>query len=384
MISRERVLTAISHKEPDKVPFDLGGSNISGISMVAYRRLVKYLKLDVDINYEFRDIVQQLAVPDEKVLKVLGIDTRGVFPKNPHHPRWKLEMKENANYRWFVDEYGITWKMPKIGGFYFDPVKFPLANLGLEHLDKYLWPDGSDPFRIQGLREETLSLKKETNAAIVAGYMSAGAFEHSFWLRSYEKFYTDLLLHPEYVLMLQRKLTDVKIKYWNSVLSEVGDLVDIVVETNDAGSEQGPLVSPKLFRKYAVPFMKELYSFIKKKASHVKILFHSCGSVYDVIPDIIETGVDILNPIQVSAKKMDSKVLKKEFGKDLTFWGGIDTQKVLPRGTPEEVRDEVKRRIDEMAPGGGYILGTVHNILADVPPENIVAMYETLQKEGGY
>lgn len=174
-------------------------------------------------------------------------------------------------------------------------------------------------------------------------------------------------------------------RYWEKALSIVGDLVDVVQEGDDYGGQNGLLISPQIWRQVFKPRLKQLFSHIKRHAPHVFVFFHSCGSIYEIIPDLIEVGVDILNPVQVAAANMDTKRLKREFGKDLTFWGGgVDKQKVLPRETPEQVREEVKRRIEDLAVGGGFVFTTVHNIQADVPPENILAMWEALQEFGRY
>jgi uroporphyrinogen decarboxylase len=179
---------------------------------------------------------------------------------------------------------------------------------------------------------------------------------------------------------------EVQMGYWDKALEIVGDNIDIVMHSDDLGMQNSPMMSPDMYRRFVKPLHQELIGMLKKKAKgEVKFLLHSCGSVRALIPDFIDVGVDILNPIQVSAAGMDTAELKKEFGKDMCFCGGgVDTQEILPRGTPEQVRDEVKRRLDDLAPGGGYIFAAVHNIQADVPPENLQAMYETLQEYGRY
>jgi uroporphyrinogen decarboxylase len=181
------------------------------------------------------------------------------------------------------------------------------------------------------------------------------------------------------------RVLELKINYFDTLLTEIGDQVHIVRELDDLGSQQGLLISPEMYREFIKPRQKKLFDFIKRKAPGVKILFHSCGSVYEIIPDLIEVGADILNPVQVTAASMDSLKLKKEFGSEITFWGGgVDTQEILPRGTAQQVRDEVKRRIDDLAPGGGFVFATVHNIQEDVPIENIIALLETLREYGIY
>ncbi len=196
----------------------------------------------------------------------------------------------------------------------------------------------------------------------------------------------DLVLKPREMERLLRMIHEVQMGYWEKALEIVGDNIDIVMHSDDLGMQNSPMMSPDMYRRFVKPLHEELIGMVKKKAEgEVKFLLHSCGSVRALIPDFIDVGVDILNPIQVSAAGMDTAELKKEFGKDLCFCGGgVDTQEILPRGTPEQVRDEVKRRLDDLAPGGGYIFAAVHNIQADVPPENLQAMYEALQEHGKY
>lgn len=210
-------------------------------------------------------------------------------------------------------------------------------------------------------------------------------FQMSFLLRGFEDFFMDLAANPPLACYLMDKVIELKMKFWGLVLEELGDYITVVALADDLGDQRGPRISLQMYKKYIKPRQKKLIGFIRKIAPHpVYIFLHSCGSVYDFIPDLIEVGVDILNPVQVSAANMDTKKLKKEFGKDIVFWGGIDTQQVLPRGTTQQVRDEVKRRIDDLAPGGGFIFNPVHNIQEEVPPQNIMAMWEALQDYGIY
>ncbi len=182
------------------------------------------------------------------------------------------------------------------------------------------------------------------------------------------------------------KLTEFKIQYWDKVLDEAGGIIDVALFEDDLGQQNSTMISPKMYRELIKPHHETLISFIKNKTSKpIRIMMHSDGSIYDLIPDLIEIGVDILNPIQISAAKMDSCQLKREFGSELLFWGaGVDTQGVLAFGSVAEVKDDVKRRIDDLAPGGGFVFAAVHNIQPQVPPENIMAMRETLHEYGTY
>ena len=380
MTPRERVITALNHREPDKVAFDLNGSLCSGIHINAYRNLLSYLGIKKEEIY-IHDPMQQICWIDENVLQKLNVDIRLILPNPPFS--WKLEINQDGDYKYFTDQFGITWRMPK-GGFYYDLADCPLKNAKIEDLENYPWPNIKTPERIKGLKEKAKSLH-EKGSLLTIERITGGFFEASFWLRGFEDFYCDLANNPDYAMALMDKLLELEMQYWDLLLSEIGDYIDVILTANDLGGQDGPMISMEMFRKYIKPRMKRLNSFIKKKKPDVFIFFHSCGSVYDLIPDLIETGIDILNPVQVNAKDMDTKRLKGEFGDVLTFWGGgIDTQEILPYGSPQQVKDEVKRRIEDLAPGGGFVFAAVHNIQPDVPPENIMAMWEALQKYGKY
>jgi uroporphyrinogen decarboxylase len=377
---RERILAALRHKEPDCLPFDLGSTGITGIHKTAYRNLLSYLGIK-KAEIQTSDMIQQLASVDEELLQRFGVATRGVRPRNSSS--WSLEIQKSDGCKYFLDEYGVKWSMPDEGGLYYDMKEHPLKSAKRhEDIENYPWPNPQDPVRVAGLREK---IKKLSNCAVVLTGPGEGFFERSLWMRGFEGFYMDLATNPSLAISLLDKLTDFRIKFWELLLDEVGDLVHVVVEADDLATQKGLMISPEMYRRYIKPRHKRVFSFIKEKAPHVYIFLHSCGAIYDLIPDLIEVGVDILNPVQVSAAKIDTKKLKKEFGDVLTFWGGgVDTQRVLPRSTPDEVKEEVKRRIDDLAPGGGFIFAAVHNIQADVPPENIIAMWEALQEGGNY
>lgn len=381
--SRSRVEAAINHREPDRVPFDLGGTILTGIHHHAYRRLRRYLGLP-EVEIQIEDPVQQLAVVHEDVKRRFEVDVYGINPSKArgiaHPPR------SEDGYDKFQDEWGIEWWKPQEGGFYFDMRRHPLANIDTIHeLAKYPFPDPLDPGRYTGMVERADELMNRRQVAYVLGRNAPGIFEIALWMRGFENFYCDLVANRTFAEALLDTIMEIKMRYWERALELVGPNVMIVSEADDLASQDRCLVSPDLYRKLIKPRHTTLFTFIKRQARvPVKIFYHSCGAITPLLPDLIESGIDILNPVQVSAAGMDTKQLKKNFGQDLTFYGGgVDTQDILPHGTPQQVRDEVKRRIEDLAPGGGFIFNTVHNIQADVPPENIVAMWEAVREFGG-
>ncbi len=383
LTSLERVRAALEHREPDRIPFDLGGSILTGIHHKAYRRLRKHLGLP-EREIVLEDRIQQLAKVDEDVKERLKADVDGINPKGRAEP--KPEEGEKGDYLYFVDEWGIEWHMPKDGGLYYDMRRHPLAGLSdQEAKRRFKYPDPTDMSRYAGMKEKAEECFRKGRPYIL-GRNAPGIFEISLWTRGFEDFYVDMIANKKFAEWLMDQILEVKWEYWDRILDIVGENVLVISEADDLAGQNGPLVSPSLYRELIKPRHTKLFSMIKKKAkTKVYIFFHSCGSVRELIADLIESGVDALNPVQVSAAAMDTKELKKEFGKDITFWGGgVDTQRILPKGTKQQIIDEVRRRIDDLAPGGGFVFATVHNIQADVPPENIVTMWEALQRYGGY
>ncbi len=382
--SRSRVEAALNHREPDRVPYDLGGTILTGIHQYAYRRLREHLGLP-EVEIALEDPIQQLARVHEDVKQRARVDVWGLNPTKPRgisRPAWSEE-----GYDKLVDEWGIEWWKPQDGGFYYDMRRHPLAEVEtVEELKKYKFPNPLDPARYVGMAERADELMNQRQVAYVLGRNAPGIWEIALWMRGFDNHFCDMIANVPLAEALLDTIMEVKMKYWEHALELVGENVMIVSEADDLASQNRCLCSPALYRKLIKPRHTQLFAWIKKKAKvPVKIFYHSCGAVRPLIPDLIESGIDILNPVQVSAAGMDTKELKREFGKDLTFYGGgVDTQRVLPRGSPQEVRDEVKRRIDDLAPGGGFIFNTVHNIQADVPPENIVAMWEAVQEFGVY
>ncbi|HOJ09391.1 MAG TPA: uroporphyrinogen decarboxylase family protein [Clostridiales bacterium] len=385
MVSVERVRAAINHQEPDRIPLDLGSTKMTGISIKAYKNFIKYKGWqELDENPEILDQVQQLALVREGVLEKLGVDTRGLIPSAPSN--CKTEYREVGDYIEFTDEWGVGWKKPITGGYYFDMTSHSMSGeMNLSQLDDFTWPDPLDETRTAQFPTRIEEIKKHGDYAFLMHGVSAGILEMALRLRGFEQFFMDLILDPGLVCGILDRLVEIKMAYWGKALEKVEKDVLVAIEADDLGTQNSLLISPDMYRKFVKPRHKELFSFIKDKVPGIKVFLHSCGAIKPLIPDLIEAGVDILNPVQVSASNMNTKDLKKEFGDVLTFWGGgIDTQKVLPFGSPDQVKEEVKRRIDDLAPGGGFVFSTIHNIQADVPPQNIEAMFEVLEQCGIY
>lgn len=382
LTSRERLLTALEHREPDRVPMDLGG-NQTGIHKFAYLKLISQLGLKEDLV--ILDIVQQLAKPSEAVLKRLHVDTRYVWAKGPASFNDNVVRCLRNGQLWndFTDEFGVTWSMPDLSPNYFDITYSPLAGLSLEQIKDYPFPQGDDPSRFEGLRERVLTLKRDTPFAVVSG-ISGVVYEYCWYLRGLENLFTDMMERPEILETLLERMLKFWLDWFRLFLAEVGDVVDVIMIGDDLAGQKGPLFSPSIYRSLIKPRQKRLVKYIKSRTP-AKIWYHTCGAVVEYIPDLMDNGIDILNPVQISAKGMDPAMLKAEYGDKLAFWGGaIDSQHVLPRGTPEEVRESVRRNVEAFKPGGGYVFNNVHNIQADVPPENILAMYDAALEFGLY
>jgi uroporphyrinogen decarboxylase len=382
MTPRERINETLAHREPDRIPFDLGSSIVTSITKNAYVNLRQHLGLPYE-DVKIFDHIQQLPFINEDLLKRLEVDLRMI--QVPYGTDNNITYFEESNYYYIYDRWGAKMRMPKKYGNYFDWVEFPINEISMDALNQYKWPNPDSDEGIHKLAEHAKYLYTNTEYALVGtGVFGGGIFEQPARIMGMELFLQSLLSDEKFADTLMEKITELYIINCNKYLDAVGDYINVFVYWNDISSQNYPLISPDMYRRIIKPKDKRLIDAVRKKTD-AKIFYHSCGAVKEFIPDFIEIGVDILNPVQVSARGMDTRELKNEFGKDITFWGGgIDTQYVLPRGTPREVQDEVRRRIDDLAPGGGFVFNTVHNIQNDVPPENIMAMWETLEKYGTY
>jgi len=382
MNSRERTLTSLNHQEPDRVPFDIGGTVVTGIHALAYTALRGYLGLPEKAP-KIVDMFQQIVQVDDDVSEKLGIDIKNIAPRSSG--TYQIQPFDQGDYTAFFDEFGIGWRMPKKGGLYYDMYFHPLAGeITLEQVKQFRLPDPLDPTRFVGLAEAARRVAEVEQRAVVVGSMSAGVLEMTAWTRGFSDYFSDLGSNEILACTMMDRILEQKLAYWGRVLELTGDYVDVAQEADDFAGQFGMLISPQTYRKLVKPRHKVLFEFIHAH-SRAKVFFHSCGAVRPIIPDLIEIGVDILNPVQVSATGMETGALKRDFGRDLTFWGGgIDTQVVLCQGTLAEIRAEVRRRLADLMPGGGFIFNAVHNIQADVAPENIMAMWNALQEFGKY
>jgi uroporphyrinogen decarboxylase len=375
MTHRERVMAALNHQEPDRVPMDLGGSLASTVAGSAYPALRAELGLPV---HEGRDTWKyaQLAEIEQDVRAALDVDI-------VHAPRATgagAALRILSEDR-FIDEWDVQWRKPKGGHYYIEHAPFEKEGT-VQAVDRHRWPVASDIVQMAGVVESLKRLRTETDYAVSmelrGRVMSMGQF-----LRGFEDWMVDLAMNEPFVQALLERTTQIQIEANDIVLRQVEGLVDIVYTSDDLGGQNGPLFSPDCFRRLFRPHFQRIWEHARARTS-AKLMHHCCGSAYAFMGDFVELGVQALNPVQVSAARMEPAKLKAEFGRHLTFWGGVDTRQVMPRGTPAHVRKEVARRIGEMAPGGGYILAAVHNLQPEVPPPNIVAMYKAGKELGRY
>jgi len=400
--SRERVLIALGHQEADRVPMDLGAMRSSGIQAIAYNRLKAHLGMEGGQTLLY-DIMQQLAQPELALADRFHIDAlplpRAVIGLDPSRPGWKpwrlpdgspaiipdgleqlrsqdggLEIRDHAGH--------ILYRMPS-GGLYYDPVYAPLAD-ATTVADIEAWqPPAISDAELVWLAAEARRLRASTDRAIV-GLTGQKIYEGAQSVRGWQRFMEDLAGQPAMAEALLQRLADAACADLSRYLDAVGEYIDIVQVGDDLGTQNGPQLSPRTYRRLVKPYQQQMWRHIKER-SGLPLFLHCCGGIYPLIPDLIEAGVDILNPVQISAVGMDPVRLKAEFGRDLVFWGGgADTQHVLPEATPEQVADHVRRQIDILAPGGGFVFCQVHNIQANVPPENVVAMFDAALEYGGY
>ena len=382
MSSRERVLKTLNHEIPDRVPIDLGGFQ-TGIHRKAYETLLAHIGIEDEIS--ILDPVQQLVVPNEEILTRFHVDTRYICAHSPDSFTGGVEknMRDGRLWHDLRDEFGVVWSMPDDQKLYMDISYHPLAEATIKDISDYPFPDGSDPSRFTGVRERVLKMREETSYALCTN-IGGVVYEICWYMRGLERWFMDLMTQPEFCGALLDRTLWFWMDFYTTFFTEVGDLFDIIMIGDDLTGQSGPLFSPKIYRELVKPRQKKLVQHIKSM-TRAKIWYHTCGSCYEYIPDLIDNGIDILNPVQIGLVNMDPAELKEEFGERIVFWGGgIDTQHVLPFAEPSEVKKHVRKNIEIFKPGGGYVFNNVHNIQYGVSPENIIAMYEAAYEYGFY
>ncbi len=375
MSSRERVRRALDHEQTDRPPADLGSTCNTSITKIAYRNLRKYL--GCTSTYEPVHLSEEMQVVqlEESILERLHIDTRGIHANPPD-----IDKSRKISEERFTDEWGIHYRAARSNGevLYYDIEKSPLSHeITLKDIEHYPWPDPHDPGRTRGLREQALALREGTDYALVGHMGDTSLFQACTMIRGMEEFLMDLIVNRKLAHALLEKVLIIQSIKMERYLEEIGEYLDVVSIGEDYGGQTGPLISPDLFRQLVKPYLKSYFEIVKRKSS-AKLHLHSCGAIQELLGDFIDIGVDIINPVQVSARGMNPVILKRRYGKRLSFWGGIDTQHILPQGSPREVAVEVQRIVDILGKDGGYVLNPVHNIQPDVPPENIVALYDAI------
>jgi uroporphyrinogen decarboxylase len=373
MTSRERFRKAIHHEQPDRVPVDVGQDFHNGIHEVAYANLLKHLGETDKIR--LYDQMQHLAVVKESVLNRLRADTRYVFANAPA----SFTLTKSPDGSW-ADEWGIR---RKTCGYYDEACQHPLAGCDLATARTFRFPDPLDKTRFTGVRDKVRRLRETTDYALIAG-SPATLFYLTSELMGFEEYLEKLLTDRIVIETLVDRMLGFWIEFFGPYLDALGDCVEMIWMGDDWGMQQGPIIPPQLFREIFVPRYRQFCSFVKKRAP-VKIALHSCGSVAWALDDFAEAGIDVIHPLQGDACSMgDPEMLKRRFGKQLAFYSNLCNQTLLPHGTPEQVCNDVIRKLRALAPGGGYIVSAGHNIQADVPPQNILALFDTAFQHGVY
>jgi uroporphyrinogen decarboxylase len=408
MNSRERVLASLNHQEPDRVPIDLSGHRSSGIAAIAYARLRNYLGLPKR-PIRVYDPIQQLAIVDQDVQDLFGVDTielgRAFALEERHWANWNLPngtpclipvwvLPEREGARWVIRSKNgrIIAQMPE-GTLYLEQTYYPFSDCDPDHnrieaaFDDSMWsaittPPGplvSGPQGTEILREGARRLREHTNQAII-GLFGGNLLENGQMLYRNDNFLMLLAGDPARAHNFLEKLVEIHLKNLEKFLGAVGPYIDVVLFGDDLGMQKGPQISPRMYREFFKPRHQLLWKRAKELAE-VKVMLHCCGGVRELLPDLIEAGLDAINPVQITCRGMETRGLKKDFGKDLVFWGGgCDTRDILPHASPPEVHAHVRRQVEILREGGGFVFQQVHNIMADVPPENIVAMIEAVNR----
>jgi uroporphyrinogen decarboxylase len=414
MTSRERVKISLNHHEPDRVPVDLGAMRSTGIAAIAYNNLLAELGL-TDLRCRMYDFQQQIAYPDQVVRERFHVDAMDVGQAFLDHDDWRewplhygqkafipkylsVEADEQGNMLLRNKEGRVVGRKPHTS-LYTDQSYWPWKDLPSipqafepSELSSHMWAVPCPPFHIDFVHDEQIfesfrkkieTMHRETDASLMIS-IGHNLFEQGTFMRGIDGFLADIYTDETGVARFLDSLLDIYMPTLQRILDGVKDYVDVIEFGDDLGTQQGTWISPAKLKGLFIPRYRKMWRYVHEN-SDCKVFLHSCGSVYDFLPMLIDAGLDILNPVQTNTANMEQKRLKAEFGKDLTFWGGgCSTQDILQRGTPEQVRDDVRRRIEVFAPGGGFVFTQIHNILADVPPRNVIAMFEAASEFGKY
>jgi len=381
MSHRERVLTALNHQEPDRIPIDVGATGVTQIHGEAYVRLLHHLGwVEEAEKIEEAEKVKKgrgssMATLSQKFLDFLDVDCRGIDLGAPEKtPQVFLDKNR------YVDEWGVVWIRAEGGEFINQEGPFQKKAPTSRDFERHAWPDPDDDGRYRGFKERAQKVRQETDYALVFNF-PYGLVRECQRTRGFGEWLEDLLVNPALAEALMEKVLEVVTGIAKRALEEAGPYMDVVLFYDDMGFQDRCYMRPELYRRLVKPYHSKLVETLKSQTS-AKVMMHSDGAIREILWDLIDIGVEIINPVQTTAKGMDSRSLKAEFGQHLSFWGAIDTQWALPFGTPDQVREEVRKRLQDLAPGGGYIVGSCHNIQAEVPPKNILAMIEAAKEYG--
>ena len=374
MSHRERVVKALNHEEPDRVPIA-----VDNINAGAYINLVKHLGVDEELQ---RPELNDQSDPSKTLILGPTLLERFDVDVRPLNTRPLESVHEQIDAMSYRDGGGVVWSRSEKGPYMNKQGPFQGRKITLADLDRHPWPDPNKPGRYEGLRERARKMHEETDYAIM-GHVGPSSVGPCQRLRGFTEWMEDLALEPALAEGLLEHVTEVVVACARAILQEVGDYLDVVRFADDLGFQDRAYFRPEMFRRQVKPYLGRMVEAIKSN-TRAKVLMHSDGSIYHLLPDLIDIGVEAINPVQTTAKNMEAARLKAEFGDHLGFWGAIDTQHTLPFGTPDEVRDEVRSKIRELGPSGGFILGSCHEIQREVPPENVVAMYDSAIEFGKY
>ncbi|MHA2287592.1 MAG: uroporphyrinogen decarboxylase family protein [Promethearchaeota archaeon] len=378
MNSRERVITTLNHEEPDKVPIDLGG-NQSSIHIKAYKNLLNYLEIE-DANIQYADFVQQIVRPCDEILKRFKIDVRYVKPLGGMINVQDMEPAYEGKYVGVYDQFGVFWgdraEKDLDDILYYDPVIHPFESFTTsKEVRDYDWPDGQDRTPFGGLKDNAKELHDNSEFAISTTPVGC-VYEYCTFLFGFTKTLRYLRTKPEIIVTTMEELLKYWFDYVTTFIDEIGEYLDVICINGDLAEQAGPIMNIRLYEKMIKPLESKLSAQIHQ-ISDAKINYHSCGSIAQFIPHFIEIGYDVVNPVQISAYDMEPCSLKNRFGKTMSFWGGLcNSQNTLPFGTPKQIKEEVRTNFECFKPGGGFVASNIHNITAEVPPQNIVAMFD--------